>query len=109
MKRRYRLNAQQQGWMEDMAVQTHCLRNDWMRRLRNALMVLAGLDPQWMIWVERELPSPSLGGLPFTARLVEARARALLLKQYRYLGMQAIGDLIFKDWPFNDDGNLTPG
>lgn len=92
-----------------MAIETQCLRDDWTRRLRNALVALSGLDRQWMIWVERELPSPSLGGLIFTTRLVEARARALLLKRYGYFGFQDIGHLVFEDWPFGDDGNLPPG
>ncbi len=106
---RYKLNDQQRGWMEDMAIDVRCLREDWPRRLRNALMALSGLDRRWMTWVEKELPSPSLGGLVFTTRLVEARARALLLKRYHYFGFEDIGHLIFQDWPFDNDGNLTSG
>ncbi len=109
---RYKLNDQQRGWMEDMAIDVRCLREDWPRRLRNALLALAGLDPRWMIWVDQNILPSWLTPYPRdvwevqTARMIEAHARALLLKRYGYLGCRDIGDLIFRDWPFGDDGNL---
>ena len=87
------------------------LREDWPRRLRNALLALSWLDPGWMSWVEREIDphALTLGTCAATARLVEARARALLLRRFHFFGYEKIGELIFLDWPFGDDGRLTPG
>jgi hypothetical protein len=84
------------------------LRYDYARRLRNALLCLAQSDPDWMIWVEREIkPRWSLQRI---TRLVEARARTLVLKQYSFFHRQNISDLIFRDgWFFTDRGSLSPG
>lgn len=81
------------------------VRYDWPRRLRNALLGLAGLDPGWMYWVEQvplDLP------LDEYTRIIERRARALLVKRYKFPPghCQAI---IYSDTPFSDRGNLLPG
>ncbi len=113
--KRYHLNDQQKRWMDDFAVRIRCLQDDWPRRLRNALLALARLDPSWMIWVDQNILPSWLTPYPRdvwevqTARMIEARARALLLKQYHFFGFCHVGYLIFADWPFQDDGSLTPG
>ncbi len=69
-----------------------------------------------MIWVEYEIPPHMFTPTPPTGqpwgvwgRIIEARARTLLLKHFHYLGFEKISFLIFADWPFDDDGSLTPG
>lgn len=83
------------------------LPNDYARRLRNAVRALVALDCHWLSWVENNIPRECTKA--YTTRMVECRARALLLRRHNFFGNQQIGFLIFRDWPFNDDGNLTPG
>ena len=106
--KRYRLNQQERQWMKDMGTDALFLRHDWRRRLRNALIALAGSDPAWMVWLESEIDPDVMDVIGIT-RMVEARARTLVLRRHSFLGRLTIGDLIFRDWPFGDDGALTPG
>ncbi len=104
-----RLNARERATLRGIGDEVLQLQHDWPRRLRNALLCLAYSDPQWMMWVEREIDEESMT-LQEIARLVEARARILVLKAHRYFGRQCIGNYIFRDdWVFTDRGNLGPG
>jgi hypothetical protein len=94
--------------MQQIGINVITLRSDWRRRLSNALTYLVLNDPRWMIWVNEEI-DPEAMTLPEMARMVEARARAFLLKRYGYFGHACIGDLIFRDWPFTDSGSISPG
>lgn len=77
------------------------LKYNHRRRLRNALLALAQLDPGWMVWVEREVnPRWSLERV---MRLVEARARILTLRHY---GPLAKPGNYFSDMHFSDSGAL---
>lgn len=101
------LNAKERNALTEVNRDYFELRYDYPRRLRNALIALAAQDRAWMVWVEREIdPRWSLDRI---TEMVEARARALLLKQYHFFGRRQIGDLIFRDWPFTDSGALSPG
>lgn len=83
-------------------------RYDWQSRLRNALIALANSDPQWMIWVEKNVNRR--WSLPRITRLIEAYTRARFLKPHGYFGRQQISALIFRDdWCFTDRGTLSPG
>lgn len=86
----------------------NCLQSDYPRRLRNALKVLIDLDPHWMTYLDQAI----WPGTPLqqATRLVEYRARALLLHRYDFFGHDNIGHLIFReDWLFTDGGNLRTG
>lgn len=107
--KRLRLKAKDRAILREIGNEVIELQNDWSRRLRNALLCLASSDPQWMVWVEREINTESMP-LQEITRLVEARARILVLKAHRYFGRQCIGSYIFRDdWVFTDRGNLGPG
>jgi hypothetical protein len=107
MKHRHRLNVQELRLLNEFGARTFDLRQDWPRRLRNALIALANMDPGWMIWVEKNLPSPC--PMPDGVRVVETRARALMLwRGYNYLGESTIRDIISQDRPFGDQGQLVP-
>ena len=83
-------------------------RYNWERRLQNALLALANSDPQWMIWVEKNVNLR--WSLPRITRLIEAYTRARFLKPHGYFGRQQISSLIFRDdWCFTDRGTLSPG
>lgn len=106
-----RLNKQERSSLRALGNELLDLRYDEKRRLRNALLALAGLDAGWQAWVEREMPRrlpDERGRLRRITRLVEARARVLLFKHYPFVRMQTT-NAIARDWPFNDDGSLTPG
>ena len=95
--------------MHAMGTERLALRDDPVRRLRNALLSLSHLDPRWMLWVEREIDTETMDGMEIV-RLVEQRARALLLGRHGFFGSPKIGHMIFReDWPFTDDGDLTAG
>lgn len=104
-----RLNAKEKAYMRAIGTEALELRFDTRRRFRNAVYALTQMDPRWMIWLEQNLPEDGT----FTMRellLVEARARAFVLKAHGYLGRLQIGFLIFRhDWAFTDEGNLSPG
>ena len=107
--KRSRLNAKERATLRSMGDEVLQLQNDWQRRLRNALLCLTSADPRWMIWVEREIDVDSMSMQEIT-RLIETRARILVLKAHRYFGGQCIGNYIFRDdWVFTDRGNLGPG
>lgn len=88
-------------------MQGNALRLDPMRRLRNALFALANLDKGWMSWVEKNVPS--CGDVRVAMRLVEVRARELVMGSYRYLGEAVIKQIVDGDRPFGDDGTLLQG
>ena len=107
--RRRKLNLKERATLRMMGEDAQDLRYNWPRRLRNALLCLATSDKNWMIWVEREL-DPERMSIAEMTRLIEARARLIVLKPYSYFGRKCIGDFIFRDdWAFTDRGNLGPG
>ncbi len=107
--RKSKLNSNERGALRMMGEDALDLRYNWPRRLRNALLCLAMSDKHWLIWVEREV-DPTLMSIHEMTRLVEARARLIVLKPYAYFGRKCIGDFIFRDdWAFTDRGNLGPG
>ena len=107
--RHSKLNAKERATLRNMGDEVIQLQNDWQRRLRNALLCMALSDPRWMMWIEHEIDEESMS-LQEITRLIEARARILVLKAHRYFGRQCIGNYIFRDdWVFTDRGNLGPG
>ena len=104
-----KLNARDRNTLRLMGEDALDLRHNWGRRLRNAVLCLALSDKRWMVWAERELDCERMS-VPEMTRLVEARARLIVLKPYAYFGRKCIGDFIFRDdWAFTDRGNLGPG
>lgn len=104
-----KLNAKDKNILRLMGEDALNLRHNWGRRLRNVLLCLATSDKHWMIWIEREIDPKSMSVQEMT-RLMEARARLIVLKPYAYFGRKCIGDFIFRDdWAFTDRGNLGPG
>jgi len=104
-----KLKAKDKNILRLMGEDALDLRHNWGRRLRNALLCLAMSDARWMVWAERELDFERMS-VPEMTRLVEARARLIVLKPYAYFGRKCIGDFIFRDdWAFTDRGNLGPG
>ena len=104
-----KLKAKDKNILRLMGEDALDLRHNWGRRLRNALLCLAMSDARWMVWAERELDRERMS-VPEMTRLVEARARLIVLKPYAYFGRKCIGDFIFRDdWAFTDRGNLGPG
>lgn len=87
------------------------IREDYPRRLRNALLALALADPRWIMWVEENLPNDlTLCTHPYLLHMLESRARYLFLKPHKFFQRKHIGGLIFQsNWHFNDNGHLTPG
>ena len=83
-------------------------RYNWHARLRNALIALANSDPQWMLWVEKEInPRWSIERI---TRLIESYTRARFLRPHNYFHRQQISGLIFRDdWCFTERGTLGPG
>ncbi len=105
--KRIRLNQRERTWMNTFAVEAISLREDWQRRLRNALIALSSMDPAWMIWVDQHIASPC--HVPAAARAVEVRARELLLQRYNSMSPSLRRDLVNGDLPFSDEGNLISG
>lgn len=114
MRKRSYLNAAERSALRTLSLGAADLRADLPRRFSNALLSLAQTDPSWISWAEAELPNrlPALdtpGGLRLLL-LVEARARARVLRHYSFFGRPHIGRLLFRlDQPFDDDGSLSPG
>lgn len=107
MRRLTRREKQVFGGLSAVAMD---LRFDEPRRLRNALTALVGLDPRALAWIEANTPArlPRGEELVSLVRLVEARARVLLVKRYPMVKIHVIS-LIERDWPFEENGDLTPG
>lgn len=80
------------------------LQFDYERRLRNALLALDGLGPEWLSWAEDNLP-PGLSTRE-KAELVERGARCLVARKYSILGRDFKRSVIFSGYQFNDHGNL---
>jgi hypothetical protein len=80
------------------------IRFNMARRLRNALLALAYLDPGWMYWVERNIPK-TMNMLPKT-RQIERQARLKLAGYYKFLGSGAQSAMIYSDFYFKDNGDL---
>jgi len=78
-------------------------------RLVNALVGLANNDKGWMAWIEKEI-TPGMD-LAEATRLIEARAKSIAIKPYRYLfGASRSLNLIFSEtWQFTSRGTLPPG
>lgn len=77
---------------------------DDARRLRNALVALAGMDTAWMMWVERHVPRQT--SVKITRLMVEQRARQLCAQNYAAFGSVLIRGIVYSDYYFTDDGNL---
>lgn len=79
---------------------------DLRRRYQNAVLALALSDPAWMIWLEKNIP-PQGGVDRCELHLIESRARALVVKNYRFAfsHSQQIS-IIFGNMPFTDRGEL---
>ena len=81
------------------------LRYDDQRRLRNALLALADLDPGWMAWIERNIPKELQ--LRYTRVQIERHARLLVVRRYAGMfGNHIANALTYSDLYFNDDGSL---
>jgi hypothetical protein len=103
-----RLNAKELQLLHGLDDEYLEFRYNWEKRLQNALLALANSDPQWMIWVEKNVNLR--WSLPRITRLIEAYTRARFLKPHGYFGRQQISSLIFRDdWCFTDRGTLSPG
>ncbi len=103
-----RLKAAEWVPLRELDSERMALQYDFRRRLRNALIALMNEDRGWMAWIERNIRRR--WPLCLQARMVEARARALVLKHYQFFGYQEIGFLLFReDWMFSDCGNLMAG
>lgn len=109
MLKRSRLTTKEKRYLQDIGGEVMDLRHDWERRFRNAVLSLALNDPRWMMFIQREV-KPDEMDLKEMTRLVEARARLIMLKPYNYFGRSCVGSYIFRDdWPFTDRGSLSPG
>jgi hypothetical protein len=80
------------------------IRFDEVRRLRNALIALARLDPRWMWWVEKNTRNDMK--LRSRRLIVERQARLMLTRNYQFLGCRLQTGVIYSDLYFTDDGNL---
>lgn len=86
------------------------IAENYPRRLRNAILTIVSSHPRGLHWIETNLPPDRIECLhPCTLRMVEAVARYLILKNYRFFQRAQIGHLLFCNWPINDRGALTPG
>jgi hypothetical protein len=77
---------------------------DEVRRLRNALLVMANIDPGWMCWVEKNIPKWE--NLTWKRRMIERRARLLVTRHYSFLGRCHQLGIIYSNHYFMDDGSL---
>jgi len=104
-----KLKAKERGYLRVMGMEALELRYDYQRRLRNATLALALSDPNWMMWVEKNIPAHKIERCHL--QLIESRARALVLKRFGFFtSRKDIGWLIFRpDWAFSDSGALSPG
>lgn len=104
-----RLKTREREYLRVMGQEALELRYDYPRRLRNATLALALSDPDWMIWVEQNIPPHKIDR--HHLQLVESYARAKVLKRFGFFtSRKEIGWLIFRpDWAFSDSGSLSPG
>lgn len=102
-----KLTRREKIYLQEVDIEKESLRNDPERRLRNALCALASMDKAWMIWVETHVPVES--DTYMAMRLVEMRARELVMCGYRYLGESVIKQIIGGNRPFGNDGTLLQG
>ena len=115
MRRTSKLKASERRTLLSLGEQVIELRYNYPRRFANALFALAQTDPRWMVWVENSLPRRFED--VFKKRtfrrllcLLEARAHYMVMRKYGFFHRDTIGWLMFRqDWPFNDNGDLTPG
>ena len=77
---------------------------DERRRLRNALVALAGLDVGWMDWVDRNVFG--VHSMRQARIIVERRARCLCSRGYRSWGWDIAKRIIYSDYYFSDSGEL---
>ncbi len=106
-KYRSRLNRSERDLLRCLSSVTLFLRDDWHRRLRNALMVLALQDPGWMSWIEAEI-DPARMSMQSITVLVEARAKASIMQRYAWFGRSGAAHLLFyANYYFGDTGNLV--
>ena len=109
---RKRLNASERALFRQVVDDASALDNDLNQRFLNALLSLSQSDPQWMIWVEENLPRRvddlyQRGRFRMYLQLVESAARWYKFRAYGFLGRQKIGGLVFNDhYPFTERGNL---
>ncbi len=105
---RSRLSASDRALLQHADMESMALRDNWPRRLQNALIALARSEPGWMAWVEREIdPQWELERI---TRLVEARTRAYYLRSHNYFGRGQIGGMLFDDRSvFTDEASLRIG
>jgi hypothetical protein len=104
-----RLTSKERAIFNEMQHEYVALKFDYKRRLRNALLCLAQGDPRWMVWIEKNFkPHKRIGKRELL--MIEARARNIVLRNYRYFDRKNVGGMIFDhDWAFSDDGSLSPG
>jgi hypothetical protein len=108
-KHNKRLSFKEREYMREMGEGVFDLRLDRPRRLRNALLCLAQSDPHWMTWLEKNF-KPHQTIRERDLLLIEARARAIVLRSYNFFGRLSIGEIVLRhNWPFNDNGSLSPG
>lgn len=111
--KRNRLSAGGRAALCRLGEEAISLQYDKPRRFENALLAIALSDPRWMVWVERNLPrriDKMRGKFDAYLMLVEGYARWRTLAGYKGLFREQNGWLIFRhNWPFSDDGALTPG
>ena len=106
--KKIKLNASDRAVLRRLPTE-HDYREDWQRRLKNALLALALSDPRWMMFVEREIDTQKMS-LPEITRIIEARARHNFIRPHGYFGRKCIGNFIFRDdWLFTERGTLGPG
>ena len=103
-----RATKRERAALDDVYADVASLTGNLPRRRRNALRVLVAEDPRWMMWIEREI-DPGWP-LPRQTRLIEARARALVLRHHSFFGCKQIGDLLFSEHTlFTDYGSMLAG
>jgi hypothetical protein len=101
-----RLKSNERAALREMGRDVLALRYDWHRRLRNALLALAMMDPGWMAWAEADIDEQRMSVQAIT-RLVEGRAGACVLKHHQWLGRARAGALLFDNgFMFNDRGDM---
>lgn len=108
--KRSRLKASERQKQKIISGQTLDLRADHHRRFQNALLSLMQSDPQAIIWITQNLPHRARKLNRAHLLLLEARARAALWRNYQKIfGYMRTASLLHPDWPFSENGSLTPG